>query len=132
MKRLLPALANVVSLFSLIALIGCSTAPQESSDSNGAPAPEASSTHDDMHHDHGEHSGGAMDKMRAELAKLPPEDAASAEQQHFCPVSGEMLGTMGAPLKVDVNGQEVWICCETCKEQLLKSPEKYLAKLKRE
>jgi len=68
--------------------------------------------------------------MKAELAKLSPEDAASAEKQHMCPVTGEMLGTMGAPEKVDVNGRQVWVCCDGCKEDLLASPDEYLAKLK--
>jgi Cu(I)/Ag(I) efflux system membrane fusion protein len=71
-----------------------------------------------------------MEKMKVELVKLSPEDAASAEKQHFCPVSGDMLGTMGAPIKVDVNGRQVWICCEGCRESLLENPEEYLAKLK--
>jgi len=68
--------------------------------------------------------------MKAELAKLSPEDAASAEKQHMCPVTGEMLGTMGAPEKVDVNGRQVWVCCDGCREDLLASPDEYLAKLK--
>ena len=72
-----------------------------------------------------------MNKMKAELAKLSPEDAAAAQRQHMCPVSGEMLGTMGAPLKIDVKDQQVWICCEGCKDKLLASPDEYLAKLKR-
>ena len=71
-----------------------------------------------------------MEKMKAELAKLSPEDAASAEAQHMCPVSGEMLGSMGAPKKVDVNGTPVWICCESCRDSLLENPDEYLAKLK--
>ena len=50
-------------------------------------------------------------------------------KQHFCPVSGEMLGSMGVPEKVDVNGQPVWICCDGCKDKLLADPDKYLAKL---
>lgn len=70
-----------------------------------------------------------MDKMKAELAKLSPEDAASAEKQHVCPVTGEMLGTMGAPIKVDVNGRQVWVCCSGCKKTLLADPAKYLAKI---
>jgi hypothetical protein len=73
-----------------------------------------------------------MEKMKAELAKLSPEDAASAEKQHMCPVSGEMLGTMGAPQKIDVNGRNVWICCDGCKDQLLEKPDEYLAKLRQE
>ena len=70
--------------------------------------------------------------MHAQLAKLSPEDAASAEKQHVCPVSGEMLGLMGPPVKVDVQGTQVWICCDDCREQLLAEPEQYLAKLRAE
>ncbi len=73
-----------------------------------------------------------MEKMKAELAKLSPEDAASAEKQHICPVSGDILGIMGPPIKVDVNGQQVWICCEGCRESLLENPDEYLAKLNKE
>src|SRR6476469_7672944 len=35
----------------------------------------------------------------AALAKLSAEDRAIAEKQKVCPVSGEPLGTMGAPIK---------------------------------
>lgn len=73
-----------------------------------------------------------MEKMKAELAKLSPEDAASAEKQHVCLVTDKMLGTMGAPKKVDVDGKIVWICCEGCREELLGNKETYLAKLKKE
>ena len=85
--------------------------------------------------DHGDHEHGAevtdsdMDKMKAALAKLPEADRLAAEKQHMCPVRGEMLGTMGAPLKVAVKGQDVWLCCKGCKDQLLESPDEYLAKL---
>ena len=83
--------------------------------------------------DHGGHGAGGkqdgpeeprasdMDKMRVELAKLSPADRASAEKQHVCPVTGKMLGTMGPPQKVEVNGRQVWICCTGCKDKLLKS-----------
>lgn len=69
--------------------------------------------------------------MKDGLAKLTPEDAAAAERQHTCPVSGEMLGSMGAPLKVHVKDQDVWICCEGCKDQLVAEPDMYLTKLGR-
>ena len=92
--------------------------------------------HDGDHHDenHGGHSKNgpsAMEKMKAQLAKMSREDAAAAERQHFCPVSGEMLGTMGAPLAVEIKGQRVWLCCDGCKDQLLENPDEYLAKLKK-
>ena len=88
--------------------------------------------HDDADHDHADHGTKDqtdMEKMRAELAKLTPEDAASAEKQHMCPVTGKMLGTMGPPQKVAVNGRSVWICCSGCRDKLVADPDKYLAKL---
>lgn len=70
-------------------------------------------------------------EVTANLAKLSNEDRALAEKQKVCPVSGEELGSMGAPIKVDVKGQPVFICCEGCKEDLLAKPDEYLAKLKK-
>lgn len=123
-------------VFSL-GLYGCgSPAGSESTTQPGSPAAaDAHSEH--MHSDntHGEHAHDSntgltdMEKMAAELAKLSPEDAASAEKQHICPVSGEMLGTVGAPIKLDVKGQQVWICCEDCRKELLENPDEYLGKL---
>lgn len=132
MKRtFLPAVV-IVALISL-GLYGCGSPTTEPATSN---TPSSTDQHDE--HDHAEHDqpdeGGQtdMEKMKAELAKLSPEDAASAEKQHVCPVSGKMLGTMGAPQKIDVNGQGVWICCAGCKDPLLEKPDEYLAKLKRD
>ena len=70
-----------------------------------------------------------MEKMTEALADFSEEDRKSAMKQHFCPVTGEMLGTMGEPKKVEVKGQQVWICCDGCKDKLLADPDKYLAKL---
>jgi Cu(I)/Ag(I) efflux system membrane fusion protein len=42
------------------------------------------------------------------------------------------LGSMGTPIKVDVKGRAVFICCEGCRESLLAEPKKYLAKLSKE
>ena len=128
-----------VSLAVIIAfgLAGCSSQAPNSRSNPATDQP--TSGHDDhAEHSHGEHadhmhgSQSDMDKMKAELAKLSPDDAVSAERQHLCPVSGEMLGTMGAPEKIDVAGQQVWICCDGCKDKLLANPDKYLAKLKKE
>ncbi len=132
MKYMAPVSLIVVALFAF-AFAGCGS---NSTVSSGSSTPAADDSHGD--HDHGDHadhddSGQTdMEKMKAELAKLSPEDAASAERQHVCPVSGDMLGTMGAPEKVDVDGQQVWICCGGCKDELLENSSEYLAKLKKE
>ncbi|MCA9088016.1 MAG: hypothetical protein KDA90_05200 [Planctomycetaceae bacterium] len=119
-----PTLFSVFLLaVAAIAVSGCS---------GTSPAPTGGGvTTTPKTHDHGT-TGSGMEKMKAELAKLSPEDAASAEKQHLCPVSGGMLGTMGAPIKIDVNGETVWICCSGCKQKLLDHPDEYLAKLHNE
>ncbi len=144
MKRLY--LLSMLAVASLT-FYGCNSSTGPSSPAGGgepAGSPEAvgGETDADAHANHGDHGDHAahddghahgqtdMEKMKASLANLSPEDAASAEKQHFCPVSGAMLGTMGVPKKVDVNGQQVWICCDECKGELMANPEKYLAKLK--
>lgn len=62
--------------------------------------------------------------------EVPMAIRAMAESQKICPVTGKPLGSMGAPIKVMVEGRAVLICCEGCEGPLVKSPEKYLAKLK--
>lgn len=44
-----------------------------------------------------------------------------------CPVSGEKLGEMGAPLTFTYKDQEVKLCCKSCKKKFDKDPEKYIA-----
>ncbi|QDV73783.1 hypothetical protein [Botrimarina mediterranea] len=124
-----------VAVLSL-GVYGCSTSEDSTTPapSSSPSAQDGSSAHADHEHgnhvDEGDNGVTGMEKMKAELANLSPADATSAEKQHICPVSGEMLGTMGAPIKIDLKGQEVWICCDGCREKLLANPDDYLAKLK--
>ncbi len=58
------------------------------------------------------------------LAQLSPEDREAAEAQKFCAVMGtSLLGSMGAPLKLDVKGQPVFLCCAGCKSKALRNPD---------
>jgi YHS domain-containing protein len=43
-----------------------------------------------------------------------------------CPVSGEKLGSMGAPCVFVYQGQEVKLCCPSCKDDFDKNPDKYM------
>jgi YHS domain-containing protein len=44
-----------------------------------------------------------------------------------CPVSGEKLGgDMGPPYVFSYKGQEVKLCCTSCKRDFDKNPDKYL------
>lgn len=122
-------------LFIALVIAGCGApSAKETPPDQDRTQHDAQDMHADQghaaHDDPGAVATSDMDKMKAELAKLSAEDADSAMKQHFCPVSGEMLGVMGPPINVDVNGTQVWICCESCRDQLLSDPERFLAKLK--
>jgi YHS domain-containing protein len=44
-----------------------------------------------------------------------------------CPVSGEKLnGDMGAPYVFVYQGQEIKLCCKSCKKDFDKTPDKYV------
>jgi Cu(I)/Ag(I) efflux system membrane fusion protein len=65
----------------------------------------------------------------AALAKLSPEDRKLAELQRQCPILGTPLGAMGTPVKIEVEGEPVFLCCAACKEEALANPRKTLAKV---
>ena len=83
-------------------------------------------------HDHSGHDHGTDEDSETEdaFAELTAQDRKLAKAQKICPVSDEELGSMGAPIKVSVEGGDVFICCEGCRKRLLANPQKYLAKLK--
>lgn len=69
--------------------------------------------------------------IQAALDKLSPEDRKLAEAQKFCAVQTKSrLGSMGPPLKIEVQGQPVFLCCQHCEENARKKPEQTLAKVK--
>ena len=72
----------------------------------------------------------AGDEVAAERAKLDPADRALVEAQEWCVVStDERLGAMGAPIKLDIKGQPVFVCCKGCKKKAEADPDKTLAKV---
>jgi YHS domain-containing protein len=61
------------------------------------------------------------------FAKMPEADRAAALAQKMCPVGDSPLGSMGTPIKVTVEGRDVYLCCEHCRETLEADPAKYFA-----
>ena len=121
--RRLAATATLAALFGWLGGCAGSTPPP----TNSTPAARSGETgHDHEAHELGEQSAD----VAANLAKLPEGEREAAEKQRVCPVSDEPLGSMGVPIKVDVKGQSVFICCDGCREDLLADPDKYLQKLK--
>ena len=68
-------------------------------------------------------------EIQAELAKLPEADRAAAEKQRTCPVTDGPLGGMGVPVKITVEGRDVFLCCAGCEGAVIDDPDKFLAKL---
>ena len=72
----------------------------------------------------------SAEEIAAERAKLSPADRALVEAQEWCVISSdERLGSMGAPIKLDVKGQPVFVCCAGCKKKALADPDATLKKV---
>jgi len=68
--------------------------------------------------------------VKATLAKLGDSDRPLAESQRFCAVqTHERLGSMGVPLKLDVQGKPVFVCCKGCERKALSDPHATLARV---
>ena len=50
----------------------------------------------------------------ASAQELSQRDQLRIAVQDICPVSGQRLGSMGAPLKVQVGKETVFLCCKGC------------------
>jgi hypothetical protein len=77
--------------------------------------------------------GGQADgtNLKANLDKLPAADRKLAEAQKLCPVSGERLGSMGVPVKVEVEGEPVFLCCASCRKEARDNPKETLARARK-
>ncbi len=60
-----------------------------------------------------------------------PEDRPLIASQKTCPITGEPLDSMGGPIKLLVNDQPLFVCCEGCVDQVKSNPTMILAKLDR-
>lgn len=88
-------------------------------------------------HQHGTSAGGhpepveesVEESLERQLARLGSDDRELARRQKICPVTGEPLGSMGVPLKIEVEGQSVFLCCAGCTSAVRKAPQEILKKL---
>lgn len=111
--RLFPA---SVVLIAVTVITGCSTNKETPNPtSQSSPAKSGSTVTDDV---------------TAMRAKLDPADKALVEAQEWCVISSdERLGTMGVPIKLDIKGQPVFVCCKGCVKKAEADPDKTLAKV---
>ncbi|MBI2806260.1 MAG: hypothetical protein HYX68_14875 [Planctomycetes bacterium] len=53
--------------------------------------------------------------------------------QKTCPVTGDALGSMGAPIPVSLaGGQTIYVCCRGCANRVQRDPATYLRKVEAE
>lgn len=83
--------------------------------------------------EHGKETLAQVSKIKrsvAAIAKLPASDQSLAESQLNCPISKDSrLGSMGAPVKLMLDGKPVFLCCKTCEREANKNPKATLAKV---
>lgn len=72
---------------------------------------------------------GFSAKELAEIKQLPDSEQALAIEQIICPVTEYKLGSMGIPLKVEVDGEVIFVCCAGCKEDVVSEPAIHIAKI---
>ena len=73
-------------------------------------------------------TAGVDSKITEALASLNSVDRRLADSQNFCAVLTEsLLGSMGPPVKVQINGETVFLCCEGCKRKALRNADETLA-----
>ncbi len=135
---------GLLGMLALALFVGCggdtaappttsNDSPAESQNGDGADHGHDHDDGEDHDHDHADgddHAAhGPADEVQVTLAKLSVEDRKLAETQKTCPVGGGALGSMGVPPKVDIDGREVFVCCEGCIEELKENSDKYLAQL---
>ncbi len=71
------------------------------------------------------------DEEVAEIKKLPAAKQDLAMKQLVCPVSGELLGSMGVPFEVSAEGKTFFLCCKGCNKEVKADPKAVIAKLNR-
>lgn len=73
-----------------------------------------------------------LTEASAALATMPAKDRAAAEAQKYCAIAKankNFLGSMGAPIKIGINGQPVFLCCKSCVAKAKANPVATLAKV---
>jgi len=83
------------------------------------------SLHVAMAADHGQHVGQPKAAQKGQKAK----DDGVPYPLDTCPVTGEKLGSMGAPVVYNYKGREIKFCCKSCPAKFEANPSKYIAEI---
>ncbi|MDZ4781353.1 MAG: hypothetical protein SGJ19_13960 [Planctomycetia bacterium] len=79
-------------------------------------------------------SAEPVDEVTKAIKELPEAEQAAALAQKWCPVAAmdghdNLLGSMGMPHKVTLDGKDVYLCCEGCVATAEKDPAATLGKV---
>jgi hypothetical protein len=74
-------------------------------------------------------SAKLSDEDKAQIAKLGEADQKLALTQMVCLISGEPLGSMGVPIRVEHEKQVGFLCCKGCRAEFDANPTKALEKV---
>ncbi len=107
---------------------GHASSTPSSEESKKADAPALEGPKAEAAHENG-HAEKLTDAEIATIKKLPPADAELALKQVSCPVSGDHLGNMGAPVKITAEGRTFFLCCKGCQDDVKANPKSVIAKL---
>lgn len=126
-----------------LAVLGCQKEPPKTG-TDTKKAEEGHKDHKDLdakdHKNHKDHKGhdhkdgkdskvSKEEKIKTTRAKLPPEDLKLVEAQEYCPILPKnRLGALGDIVKVTLQGQPVFLCCDDCEEEAKADPKKTLTK----
>src|SRR5262245_11078447 len=103
---------SLLALFLLLPLAGCAESPEpkKAAMDTGKKADAVAKV-----------EKSEEEEIKESLAELTPEDRKLAEEQKYCAVADtSRLGSMGAPVKIMVKEQPVFLCCGGCKKSVLK------------
>jgi len=67
------------------------------------------------------------EQIAAAMQKLSPADRKLAQAQRMCPIRHEPLGTMGVPVRLELEGTTVFVCCKGCIPDAKADPAKTIA-----
>ncbi|MCA9091218.1 MAG: hypothetical protein KDA90_21590 [Planctomycetaceae bacterium] len=114
--------AAFLLLGGILLFAGCSSPDPSQAKSSGGPVSSSAGEGDAW-------KANLSEDVVQALSELPEADRSAALAQKTCPVTDGPLGSMGKPVKVTIEGRDVYLCCDGCEKELNSHPEKYLAKI---
>ncbi len=124
----MPVSWKSVSCFAVVAMCAAGCQTQTAPSMTDATAEPVQTAGDDQHKDGDDHADHGESDIAAALAKLSAEDRNAADAQKYCAVMNtNLLGSMGMPLKLEIKGESVFLCCSGCQSKALDNPDETLA-----